>query len=268
MARAKTTTAKKAAKKKVSKPRKAAAKKTATSSTSVIDDIFDGGMPEKSKRGGKSEKDSYELPKYLQASCDLMVSSRVVAKAMDSKAKIAEAKVKEFAINRWVKEFVSNNDRPNTCTFHGKDGQFDFIQQSRISFSAKKREALTKLGIDTKPYIATGDISIDMDVVRKLELEDAVKAAIASVIPEDKLREVLTPQVSLKASFFAKMADIARASLVEGKKTPKVKEVEVRLRAMYDILKPTNNIKNAVSALSDAECFEFVEGAEIKAGDK
>ena len=258
-------TTKKATKaaKKAPRKRKASTKKSAAVDTSVIDDIFGGSMESKPKKSN-STKESYKLPDELKVACDVMVASRVVSKAMGSKGKIAEGRLKQFAAQRWCEEFVKRGEKPKTCTYHGEDGQFDYVPTSRIDLDSKKVKAMAMLGVDMKPYVTTKGISINMDAIRKLELEDAVKAAIASVVPKEHLREVLEPIVELKKSFYESMHHHASKSLGEN---PSQDEVIERLKQMHGILKPRANINLPVSSVSDAECFTYVEDAKLEASE-
>lgn len=261
---------------------KARSKKTTKTTTSkgkgskkaaggdAIDDLF-SAVPGKKKSSSKSKKDDAILPDDLKEICDIYVSAKVVTKAVESKGKLAEKKIKEHVIGEWCEKFVATGVRPPTCTYHGDETQFDFIQTKRIDMNPGKLKGLQMLGFDPleeddegeRKHVHLTGMSIDLELVRKLggnALQDKVKAALAKALG-DHAAEVLTPTVNFKDNFLDNMVNIARESLDEDK--PSKEDVTDRLKGMMKVLTPRTQARNAVSTASDEECFSYVVDADF-----
>lgn len=277
-----------------SSSKKGASKKSAP--VSDMDDLFSGTPAGKSSKS-KPKKDSAQLPDDLKESCDIFVSSKVVTKAVESKGKLAENRIKEYAIDEWCGKFVEDGTRPLTCTYHGNDTQFDFIQTKRIDMSPNKLKGLQMIGFDPleendegeKRYVTLSGMHIDLEAVRKAggkEFQDKMKAALGKVFrdhakekiggEEETLemqqlaavlaKETLIPIVRFKDNFLDNLLNVVKeftgVKLTDKTSKSRKKEIKDKLRDklkdVMEVLAPRTQVRNATSSASDEECFTFV----------
>jgi hypothetical protein len=250
-----------------SKTKKTSSKKGASkkSKGGAIDDLFGGGVSKKKASKAKAKKDIAEFPDELKPFCDVFVSAKVVSKAMESNEALAKKEISEYVLKQWVSKFVETGVQPPTCTYHGKDTQFDHIQTKRIDMKHEKIVALQMIGFDPmeededgdKVHVSLKGMYLNLAKVREHDpdLQDKIKEALAGVIPPDLLAEVLTPTVEFKDNFLAGIVTRARDSL--GKKPSKA-AIKDRVMAMMKILRPRPSTRSATSSASDSECFSLV----------
>jgi hypothetical protein len=273
------------AKKKSSKSKsKSKAKSNKAKGGDMLDDLLGGNVVEKPKKSSSSKKDSADLPDELKDTCDLYVSCKVVEKAIEGKAKLARAKINDYCIDRFCEKWIKTGAKPPTTTYHGEETQFDFTQTSRIDMRPDKIKALKMIGFDAmetdddgnKKHLTVDSITVNMDVARKegkeQELLAALKQAMIDVLGEDKIgkaKDILTPNVTFKKTFFESMPTIAKETAKTKEKDSKAAKEEAyikQLRAMMDIIQPRVQGRGPTSSASDAECFQLVIDADISSG--
>lgn len=191
------------------------------------------------KSKSKSNKPVVILPDELNTAEEVMVSGKMIAKAVENKVKTATAMVMDYCWRWFANQYAHTGARPSTSTMVGNRAKFDFIQTSRIFVNAGKIENLERIGVNMDDWVKLSGVTINYEAIRSNGLEEKLQAAIESMnLPDAVQSEILLPKHELRKDFFESLDKVARDSLQDGE------DLSDKIYQILKILEPVKQVKN------------------------
>lgn len=235
------------------------AKKKASQKSSA-GGLFSGkAKPAASKKSSKT-RTVVQLTGDAATALAVMVAGKVATSAIKKKTSMAEARAKKAAVDDWCETFARTGARPDITTYEGDGGAtFDLVVSRAISVTQERVKALELLGINLEDHTEATRLKVDVKALEKHGLLEKLQEFIEKECTDAQVAEIFEPVVELEDTFLDTLDKTVAASLKQGE------GLADKMKQVVEILSPTSSARNPKSKDSEADSFDLVLKADVKA---